>query len=298
LTPEISEFSYGFALTHELVGRLGTLHAAPIFPSLIEEGKAGGGYDVKLDAPAVIMYLQFKRADCMVGKNTKEISSGTGIQLPFYRMKITESKRSAQHELLMALDTGEDEVFYVAPRFHTPSELNSAWLSGTVESRSFFIRPRDIGHLNDKPHHVAFDERTHFLCSTPKPVDGIFGDSIGEILQEKLRNTTRSIKDGLITEALARASAAQRASQDRQINIPSLDDLKGRSPQGSEIKSNGLGKKLANVKDNLDTYRRPIKTNPLPNPRPPRSEEERELRDLATIALRTFGCQLFVLQSN
>jgi hypothetical protein len=44
MTPEISEFSYGFALTHELITLAGQpLRAAPIFSSLIEEGRAGGG---------------------------------------------------------------------------------------------------------------------------------------------------------------------------------------------------------------------------------------------------------------
>ena len=73
MTPEISEFSYGFALTNELVG-WAPLAAAPIFPSLLEEGKAGGGYDVHLDAPGTPLYLQFKRSDCMKRKSAKEIS--------------------------------------------------------------------------------------------------------------------------------------------------------------------------------------------------------------------------------
>lgn len=41
MIPEISEFSYGFALTNELVS-WSKLTAASIFPSLIEEGKKGG----------------------------------------------------------------------------------------------------------------------------------------------------------------------------------------------------------------------------------------------------------------
>ena len=44
---QISEFSYGYALTEKLVNRTGDLiGAAPLFPSLREEGKAGNGYDV------------------------------------------------------------------------------------------------------------------------------------------------------------------------------------------------------------------------------------------------------------
>jgi hypothetical protein len=52
MTPEISEFSYGFALTNEIVG-WAPVNAAPLFPSLIEEGRAGGGYDVALNLSGV-----------------------------------------------------------------------------------------------------------------------------------------------------------------------------------------------------------------------------------------------------
>src|SRR5436190_80170 len=115
MTPEISEFSYGFALTNEIVG-WAPVRAAPLFPSLIEEGKEGGGYDVRLDMPGVALYLQFKRADCMTRRSAKEISIyKLPISLPFYRFKITEVRKSDQHELLLALDDGSCLVFYAAP---------------------------------------------------------------------------------------------------------------------------------------------------------------------------------------
>ena len=56
-----SEFSYGFALTQELAsGRFGSLVAAPVCPSLIQEGQPGGGYDVKLPLIGAPLFLQFK----------------------------------------------------------------------------------------------------------------------------------------------------------------------------------------------------------------------------------------------
>ena len=61
MTPEFSEFTYGFALTNEILS-WESLRTVPIFPSLIEEGKKGGGYDVRIDIPAVPLFLQFKRA--------------------------------------------------------------------------------------------------------------------------------------------------------------------------------------------------------------------------------------------
>jgi hypothetical protein len=48
-----SEFTYGFSLVSELASALGCA-AVPIFPSLIEEGKDGGGYDVEMGVGAVV----------------------------------------------------------------------------------------------------------------------------------------------------------------------------------------------------------------------------------------------------
>lgn len=75
--PTLSEFSYGFALTNKLIGVAGEpLRIAPVFPNLVEEGRAGGGYDVHLDLPGFRLFLQFKRSDCMVRSNTRERAKG------------------------------------------------------------------------------------------------------------------------------------------------------------------------------------------------------------------------------
>ena len=157
MQPEISEFSYGFALTNELVGWT-ALHTAPIFPSLIEEGKKGGGYDVKLDMPAIPLYLQFKRSHFMKTRNAREVkTSHAPLEVPFYRFSIMDPS-SFQHTSLVELDDGTNAVFYVAPRFHTLSEINKAWTEQRVAQRSIFISPREIGLIPDnEPHSVAFD---------------------------------------------------------------------------------------------------------------------------------------------
>lgn len=160
MNPEISEFSYGFALTNELVGWV-ALSAAPVFPSLIEEGRAGGGYDVKLERPGVPLFPQFKRSHCMIRPSAKEHRAvaklGGTLNLPYYRFPITEASSSDQHELLLALDDNSSLVFYAAPRFHRLNEINEAWNHTDVARRSFFISPSVVGPLDDEQHHVAFD---------------------------------------------------------------------------------------------------------------------------------------------
>jgi len=129
MTPDISEFTYGFALTNELVGWM-ALSSVPIFPSLIEEGKASGGYDVKLDRPGVPLFLQFKRPHVMKRRSSNEIKNlGLTLEVPFHRFAITERKRSLQHTSLVTLDNGINEVYYVAPIFHTLDVINEAWSS-------------------------------------------------------------------------------------------------------------------------------------------------------------------------
>jgi hypothetical protein len=63
VVPDISEFSYGFALTRELINIADPpLSAAPVFPSLMAEGRKGRGYDVNLKAPGFPLFIQFKNA--------------------------------------------------------------------------------------------------------------------------------------------------------------------------------------------------------------------------------------------
>jgi len=171
--PDISEFSYGYALTEELIHHHGHIvSAAPHFPSLLEEGNVG--YDVRLDQPGLPLFLQFKLSDCMVRDTAKEISQH-GLFPPgthFYRMHLRRPP-SRQHQLLLALEGGGNEVFYAAPGFDQPDELDDAYLSHGVRTRSVFIRPSWIGPLPDNhDHHVAFllGGPQHFLSAQPKPI--------------------------------------------------------------------------------------------------------------------------------
>jgi len=81
--------------------------------------------------------------------------------LPVLRAPVRSRKISDQHQSLISLDQNGNDVFYVAPSFHTTSELNSAYASHQVWNRSFRIRPFEIGPLpDDRRHHVAFQPST------------------------------------------------------------------------------------------------------------------------------------------
>jgi hypothetical protein len=168
MKPDISEFSYGFALTYELILTPGfPIVAAPVFPSLYQEGKAGGGWDVRLDRPGVPLFLQFKLSDCLQQRNSKEAAA---LGCPYYRMHLRPSRHSDQHALLLALESSGEEVYYVAPSFHTVAELNEAYRSRSVSAGSRWFPPSCIGALpDDKDHYVSFKNPGPMIFrSTPR----------------------------------------------------------------------------------------------------------------------------------
>jgi hypothetical protein len=171
--PNISEFSYGYAITEELIHWYGTgISAAPVFPSLYQEGQPGGGWDVMLKRPGVPLFLQFKLSDCMVRRSAHECAQGW-FSVPFYRMHVRPSRFSEQHEMLLDLENAGNEVYYSAPAFHRPWELNEAYLNHNVKNRSVWIRPSWIGPLPDEwNHHVAFQQPgSKRFCSESHPID-------------------------------------------------------------------------------------------------------------------------------
>src|SRR5258708_12819379 len=139
MKPNISEFSYGFVLTYELVQSAGSgLSAAPVFPSLISEGQPGGGWDVRLDRPGVPLFLQFKLSDYMTGAACRERKGG--FNLPCYRMNLRRPP-SRQHEMLLDLEATAAEAYYVAPPFHQAEHLNDPSLNEPLRPPSLSIRP-------------------------------------------------------------------------------------------------------------------------------------------------------------
>jgi len=153
MKPDISEFSYGFALTSELVDRYGIRPAgAPIFPNLQQEGQSGGGYDVEI--PAIAVFLQFKLSHRMERQSALHAAT---IGVPHYRFELRPLKHSDQHNLLLELEAADNEVYYVAPEFHQAPELNARFAARTVAANTAFFSPSDIGQLADEGEHfVAF----------------------------------------------------------------------------------------------------------------------------------------------
>lgn len=289
----ISEFSYGFALTHEFVLALGDLTVAPIFPSLIEEGRAGGGYDVKLEAPGIPLFLQFKRSDCLSRRSAREIRGGAPLTTPFYRIEITAKSDSAQHQMLIELDESPNLVFYAAPMFHRKEEFDAAFTGGRVRQRSFFVRPRTIGAFGDNgPHYLSFDGSTCVIMSEPKIIEALGAAELGALLRSRLEDHKRPLRE-TVDDAVREAEAARARSRAR---------LRGRDQLSAVVDVGGAPQlpEQAQAVPAIEDFRaRQDAAQPAaPPPKEPDDPNAAALRRLADIGLREFNAQLYVVQDR
>jgi hypothetical protein len=91
------------------------------------------------------------------------------LNVPYYRMHLRPLRHSDQHNLLLDLDTSGETVFYIAPEFHLPEELNDFYLDKMVVENSAAFRPSEIGTLPDEEaHYLAFERGSTFAfrCSS------------------------------------------------------------------------------------------------------------------------------------
>lgn len=191
---EFTEFSYGFAVTHEFVLlNSGNVFAAPEFPSLIREGQAGGGYDVRLNF-GTFLFLQFKLSEYMYGRRALY---RTLMGLPYYRFWVTPRWQSAQHRMLIDLANTGQQVYYAAPIFHLQTAFNAEFQANTVVNRSAFINPAEIGYLTDDEEHcVVFNDSEAYFCSQPSKLRLHTGGSLKEFLlaQTQVLNPTSAVE--------------------------------------------------------------------------------------------------------
>lgn len=169
---QFSEFTYGFSVTNELLYYFrGNTSQSPIFPSLLEEGRDGGGYDMKINYDGIPIFLQFKLSEFLYSKNAKEIDL---FNKPYYRFSLMPLKYSNQHKMLIDLESSGEIVYYSAPKFHTIKELNNYFSNNAIVANSIFISPTEIGRLpDDDEHSIVFDVNTTsiYRCSTPKKIE-------------------------------------------------------------------------------------------------------------------------------
>ena len=157
---KISEYSYGFALTHELTTHYGGLFAAAT--ALPAEDAAFG----------LPLFLQFKVSEQMRRRTSAEAKL---LKLPYYRFTPPRRSHSDQHRLLLELAAQGFAVYYAAPLFYEVAVLNQAFFTRSLAEHSFFVAPGEIGNWTDnEDHRVAFGAEAAYFCPEQRPLTEAF----------------------------------------------------------------------------------------------------------------------------
>ncbi|MGH9842936.1 MAG: hypothetical protein ACREEM_29715 [Blastocatellia bacterium] len=180
---KVSEFSYGFVLTHELANAFGYLPTD--MPRASKRRKKDGSADgVQRGHP---LFLQFKASEYMKRRNAGESKL---VGLPYFRFAIHRKTLSNQHQMLIDLEKKGNLVFYATPKIHEAVNLNSAFFDRQVVALSLFVSPREIGELPDNESHcVVFSNRVEevYFCPLQQKLNRVIqGEKFGEAIRARL----------------------------------------------------------------------------------------------------------------
>lgn len=193
-----TEFSFGYAFTENLIRRSATAPAgAPVFPNLVQEATLG--YDVRIDFPAVPLFLQYKLPELMTRASAFEIANSLcpGLTLEFFRIALMRRDVSDQHRHLIDWETRyPGQVFYAAPCLRDCPAFNNAYNAASVASRSVLFSPAQIGPLpDDKVHTIAYKPGLSYgyFCSEPRQIEAETFEGLTARLSQKFKD--KNVRD-------------------------------------------------------------------------------------------------------
>ncbi|GFE67034.1 hypothetical protein [Litoreibacter roseus] len=306
---EFSEFTFGFSLVSELAHLLGC-RAVPVFPSLIMEGSDGGGYDVEMSLGAVPLYLQFKLSEHLKTNRAKEAQNHPDvIQAPYKRFAITSSDVSKQHEMLVALNQTHAHVFYSAPNFYTYAALNRFWTRGSVSDNTLYVRPNEIGPIEDGLRHticfngLSFADGNCFLFSKPKPVPALAFDRVRVGLSRALEEAKTPLRDLLPNWMEDLRTAREAGERLHEIRAAAVEKQRAEDRLAKEDSdATDVVERHALVSDSFKVIDPEPEAVALPRPRPiplSQADEDRAgLSDFGREVATVFQAQAFILQAQ
>lgn len=193
MKPEITDISFSTALTFELVTQHGLLTlGAPIFPSLQKEAI----FRTDMNTRNVLLFVQYKLSERIVG-SAASLNDDWGI--PYYRFLLHPKDRNKRHELLINLEDMNNLVYYVAPEFHTKSELYESLMQKALLTNSTFWSPKAIGSLSQAERNtISYKKNLYYGILEPgkRKIDGaIKGEMLLSMINGKFKANQSEIYD-------------------------------------------------------------------------------------------------------
>jgi hypothetical protein len=193
MKPEITDISFSTALTFELVTQHGLLTlGAPIFPSLQKETI----FRTDMNTRGMLLFIQYKLSEKIIG-TASSLNDEWGI--PYYRFLIHPKNRNKRHELLQNFEEMNNLVYYVAPEFHTKSELYEALMQKALLTNSTFWSPTAIGSLSQAERNtISYKSDLYYGILEPekRKINGsIKGEMLLSMINGKFETNQSEIYD-------------------------------------------------------------------------------------------------------
>ena len=136
------EFEFTVAFIHDFLKKSEARGSQAMvgMPTPAEEAQVG--YDATLATNGYPRFFQFKRPD-FIGASLGNQGWRYPDQ-PYYRINITPHEWSHQHNLLVNLARRGYEVYYVAPIFHDPQQLDRHRNAEQIMEQSIWVPTRDL----------------------------------------------------------------------------------------------------------------------------------------------------------
>jgi hypothetical protein len=191
---ELSEFSYGFAVTAELRDAFWPrIVEAPLFPTLRAEARLG--WDVKFPIVGRAIFIQFKVAEALTRATAAEWARYLS---EYYRFPMHRLSHSDQHNRLRNLALHEPFVFYVSPRFYRLVEFNGYYRGATVSQESVWIPVSSLPLISDNlQHHVTYRTGSDVRFASPEsqPIDKTFdGEGLKVYITKELQTQKKEME--------------------------------------------------------------------------------------------------------
>jgi len=166
VSPDFSEFQFGYGMTRELDNGHWPLTptGVPFFPTQPQEDDLG--FDMGVSAGIWTLFVQFKRGRKLTRSNAREWDSYHGEYFRF-PVEISDDRGEPdQHGTLVELGQRFPYTYYVAPEFITWRDYERYARRERINRHTAFLK------CGTAP--APYDGETHHICYRPQDSVGLF----------------------------------------------------------------------------------------------------------------------------
>jgi hypothetical protein len=187
---KFSETQFSFCFTFEYIKQFFPIIPLPIFPNIVQEGRRGGGYDVRI---AGNIFFQFKIPTYHNRQTGRNGLHWAVYGHPYYKIKLNTNSR--QFELLKALQLPRNKVFYATPEFHTQPSLTNFYQTEQIVANSALFPIQNFPPYRSGHHNLIYHPThdTGQLFSEPTTIKKIKGINPFDFFKENPKDNGLTI---------------------------------------------------------------------------------------------------------